>query len=50
MTGAGSDVIESVSVATILGPLPEPIVFGDWVMQHRESALVRMRSTAGVEG
>jgi L-alanine-DL-glutamate epimerase-like enolase superfamily enzyme len=50
MTGAGSDVVESVSVATILGQLPEPIVFGDWVMQHREFALVRMRSTAGVEG
>ena len=44
------DVIESVSVATVLGQLPEPIVFGDWVMQSREFALVRMRSAAGTEG
>jgi L-alanine-DL-glutamate epimerase-like enolase superfamily enzyme len=45
-----TDVIESVSVATILGQLPEPIVFGDWVMEHREFAAVRMRSSSGAEG
>jgi len=44
------DVIESVSVATVLGQLPEPIVFGDWVMEYREFALVRMRSAGGIEG
>ena len=44
------DLIESVKVATVLGQLPQPIVFGDWVMEHREFAVVRMRSAAGVEG
>jgi hypothetical protein len=33
------DISESVSVATIFGQLPEPIVFGDWVMQQRGRAL-----------
>ena len=46
----GYDVIESVSVATVLGRLPEPIVFGDWVMESREFAVVRIRSAAGAEG
>jgi L-alanine-DL-glutamate epimerase-like enolase superfamily enzyme len=45
-----ADVIESVNVATILGQLPEPIVFGEWVMEHREFAVVRMRSSSGHEG
>lgn len=44
------DVIDSVDVATILAQLPEPIVFGNWVMEHREFALVRIRSRAGLEG
>ncbi len=30
--------------------LPEPIRFGDWVMKHREFALVRVRAASGVEG
>jgi L-alanine-DL-glutamate epimerase-like enolase superfamily enzyme len=45
-----TDLIESVSVATILGQLPEPIVFGEWIMEHREFALVHMRSSSGAEG
>jgi L-alanine-DL-glutamate epimerase-like enolase superfamily enzyme len=45
-----AELIESVSVATIRGQLPEPIVFGEWVMEQRESAVVRMRSTSGTEG
>jgi L-alanine-DL-glutamate epimerase-like enolase superfamily enzyme len=44
------DVIASVSVATIQCQLPEPIVFGDWVMPHRETVVVRLRSTMGVDG
>jgi L-alanine-DL-glutamate epimerase-like enolase superfamily enzyme len=49
MTVAGN-VIESVSVATVAGQLPERIEFGDWVMDYREFAVVRMRSSAGNEG
>ncbi|SRR5579875_30925 len=45
-----TELIESVSVATVLGQLPEPVVFGDWVMEHREFAVVRMRSSSGAEG
>lgn len=42
--------IRSVSVATIQGRLPAPVIFGDWVMEFREFAVVRMVSDAGVEG
>lgn len=44
------DVIARVSVATIQCQLPEPIVFGDWVMPHRETVVVRLRSAKGVDG
>ena len=44
------DRIASVSVATIQGQLPAPVVFGDWIMHQREFAVVRMRSRRGLEG
>lgn len=44
------DRIDSVSVAVIQGQLPAPVVFGDWIMRHREYAVVRMRSRKGLEG
>jgi len=42
--------IVAVDVATVRAALPEPIVFGDWVMRHREFALVRIRTASGAEG
>ena len=42
--------ISSVSVATIQGALPAPVVFGDWIMNHREYAVVRVTSSSGHEG
>ena len=42
--------IADVHVATVRAALPEPIHFGDWVMEHREFALVRVRARTGVEG
>lgn len=44
------DLIESVGVATVFGQLPEPIAFGDWFMENREFAVVRIRSFSGLEG
>lgn len=44
------DTIESVSVATVDGRLPAPVSFGDWVMNSREFAIVRLRSRLGHEG
>jgi L-alanine-DL-glutamate epimerase-like enolase superfamily enzyme len=45
-----SERIESLQVATVRAALPEPIHFGDWVMKHREFALVRVRAESGLEG
>jgi L-alanine-DL-glutamate epimerase-like enolase superfamily enzyme len=45
-----SERIESLHVATVRAALPEPIHFGDWVMKHREFALVRARAESGLEG
>ena len=45
-----SERIESLHVATVRAPLPEAIQFGDWVMKHREFALVRVRAESGNEG
>lgn len=42
--------ITSIQVATIQGQLPAPVIFGDWVMKHREFVVVRMRSASGHEG
>ena len=36
--------ITDVSVATIQGQLPAPVIFGDWVMKVREFVVVRMRT------
>ncbi|MDQ3553079.1 MAG: hypothetical protein M3395_01515 [Chloroflexota bacterium] len=44
------DRVTSVSVAVIEGQLPAPVVFGDWIMRHREFAVVRLRSRKGLEG
>jgi L-alanine-DL-glutamate epimerase-like enolase superfamily enzyme len=45
-----ADLIESVSVVTVRSPLPMTIRFGQWVMTHREFALCRVRTEAGLEG
>ena len=37
-----STSIASVDVMTIQARLPAPVVFGDWVMEMREFALVRV--------
>lgn len=42
--------ITRVEVATIRGQLPEPVVFGDWIMREREFATVRVTTDAGAEG
>ena len=47
---ADASIITDVSVATIQGQLPAPVVFGDWIMKQREFAVVRLRSAAGREG
>ena len=47
---ANQGVIQSVSVATIQCELPEPVIFGDWVMKHRETVVVRLQSEKGVDG
>ena len=44
------DTITRVRVATILHRLAVPIVFGTWVMRHREFALVRIDSESGQRG
>lgn len=44
------ETIAEVKVATVRAALPEPIRFGDWVMKHREFALVRVRAQSGREG
>ena len=49
-TRAVSERIESLHVTTVRAALPEPIHFGDWVMKHREFALVRARAESGNEG
>lgn len=49
-TGGDVDTITRVRVATILHRLEVPIVFGTWVMRHREFALVRIDSASGQRG
>jgi len=44
------DRISRVRVATILHVLEVPIVFGTWIMRHREFALVRMDAESGHSG
>ena len=45
-----SATIKDVSVATIRGQLPAPVIFGDWVMKEREFAAVRITTDKGHEG
>ena len=45
-----SSTITEISVATIQGQLPAPVVFGDWIMKQREFVVVRARSAGGHEG
>jgi L-alanine-DL-glutamate epimerase-like enolase superfamily enzyme len=45
-----SERIAGLQVATVRAALPTPIHFGDWVMKHREFALVRVRAESGAEG
>jgi len=47
---ATSSTITELSVATIRGQLPAPVVFGDWIMREREFAVVRARAVSGHEG
>src|SRR4029079_10180501 len=42
--------IVDVSVATIQGQLPAPVIFGDWIMKQREFVVVRLRTASGHEG
>jgi L-alanine-DL-glutamate epimerase-like enolase superfamily enzyme len=42
--------ITSVDVMTIQATLPAPVIFGDWVMHHREFALVRVQVGDGPAG
>jgi L-alanine-DL-glutamate epimerase-like enolase superfamily enzyme len=42
--------IVDVGVATIQGALPAPVVFGDWIMRHREYAVVRVTASTGHQG
>lgn len=44
------ETIARIDVATVRAALPEPIRFGDWVMKHREFALVRVLGESGLEG
>lgn len=47
---SAATAIESVHVMTIQARLPAPVVFGEWIMHTREFALVRVRSSDGVQG
>jgi L-alanine-DL-glutamate epimerase-like enolase superfamily enzyme len=42
--------IENVRVVTINHILPVPIIYGNWIMDHREFALVRVDLDNGVSG
>ena len=44
------ETIREVHCATVRAALAEPVVFGDWVMQHREFVVVRVRAESGLEG
>ncbi len=46
---AKPSTIKEIHVATIQGELPAPVVFGDWVMNHREFVVVRLRTESGHE-
>ena len=45
-----ASTIASISVATVAGELPAPVVFGDWIMKTREYVVVRVTLNSGIEG
>src|SRR6266446_7474663 len=42
--------IAAVKVATLRAPLPVPVVFGNWVMRHREFAICGVVAGDGTVG
>ena len=46
----GSGTIAAVKVATLQAPLPVPVVFGNWVMRHREFAICGVVAEDGTVG
>ena len=42
--------IASVATATVRAALPAPVVFGDWIMNHREFVVVRITLGDGTHG
>ena len=47
---ADADRITRVRAARILHELAVPIVFGTWIMRHREFFLVRVDAESGLKG
>ena len=45
-----ADRIARVRTVTIKHMLATPIVYGEWVMRHREFALVRIDAASGLDG
>lgn len=45
-----SQTIAAVKVATLQAPLPVPVVFGNWVMRHREFAICGVLAGDGTVG
>jgi L-alanine-DL-glutamate epimerase-like enolase superfamily enzyme len=45
-----SESIAAVKVATLQAPLPVPVVFGNWVMRHREFAICGVVASDGTVG
>jgi L-alanine-DL-glutamate epimerase-like enolase superfamily enzyme len=43
-------MIRAVKIATLQAPLPVPVVFGNWVMRHREFAICGVVATDGSAG
>ena len=39
--------IAAVKVVTLQAPLPVPVVFGNWVMRHREFAICGVTTAEG---
>jgi L-alanine-DL-glutamate epimerase-like enolase superfamily enzyme len=46
----GAVTIAAVKVATLQAPLPVPVVFGNWVMRHREFAICGVVADDGTVG
>src|SRR5271155_2639238 len=49
-TDQGTDRITKVRTVTIKHMLATPIVYGEWVMRHREFALVGIDAESGLRG